>query len=121
MTSQERSKLMKEKWKNPEYREHMSEAHKWITEEKHPNWKGEDVGYVPLHIWVRKHLGKPSKCEHCQSTDKKRYEWANLSGKYKRNLYDWIRLCRGCHIINDKAKGFWGHSKGNENRRVIIL
>ena len=30
--------------------------------ESHPQWKGEDVGYVGLHIWVRKSKGKPSLC-----------------------------------------------------------
>lgn len=47
-------------------------------------------------------------CEHCKSTTKKRYEWANASGDYLRNLSDWIRLCKSCHIKYDKDRGAWG-------------
>ena len=25
------------------------------------------------------------------------YEWANISGEYKRNRNDFLRLCRTCH------------------------
>jgi hypothetical protein len=67
-----------------------------------PNWKGNKVGKTALHNWVEKQLGKPKKCEHCQSTTKSKYEWANKSQKYKRDLDDWIRLCTKCHAKYDK-------------------
>ena len=72
-------------------------------EEKHLNWKGNNVGYQALHTWVRKHKGTPQKCEHCGRTDKKKYEWANIDHSYKRNLDDWIRLCTKCHREYDKT------------------
>lgn len=65
--------------------------------EKHPLWKGDNVGYTGLHQWVRRKLGTPSRCEFCFTEEKRRYQWANISRKYKRDLNDWIRLCPSCH------------------------
>ena len=65
-------------------------------------WKGDEVSYAGLHMWVKKELGAPKYCEHCKKTDKKRYEWANISRQYKRVLTDWVRLCKSCHIAYDK-------------------
>lgn len=73
-------------------------------EEQSPNWKGNEVGKGALHDWVKRQLGKPKKCSKCCSTNDKKYEWANISRKYKRELSDWIRLCRKCHIIFDGSK-----------------
>lgn len=68
----------------------------FMADEKHPNWKGDKVGYSALHNWIRKKLGKPKKCEHCGTT-KGTLHWANKSGEYKRDLTDWISLCVRCH------------------------
>ena len=57
--------------------------------------------YGSIHTWMNYHFGKPMKCEHCKNTDKKRYDWANISGKYLRIKEDWYRLCRSCHIKYD--------------------
>ena len=70
-------------------------------EEKSPGWKGDIVGKQALHNWVERKLGKPQKCEHCGSTEKKKYEWANKSQEYKRDLGDWLRLCTKCHAKYD--------------------
>ena len=57
-------------------------------------WKGNKVGYVALHMWIRKMKGKPEICEHCGNSAK---HWANIDHKYRRNLEDYISLCVGCH------------------------
>lgn len=64
--------------------------------EESPSWKGDRVGYGALHDWVRKWKGKPRICEHC-GIEGNNLEWANKSQEYKRDLNDWIRLCRTCH------------------------
>lgn len=71
--------------------------------EKNASWKGDEVGYHALHHWVNRHLGKPTKCEHCgkDGLRGKSIHWANKSGKYKRNLKDWLRLCVKCHMKYD--------------------
>lgn len=74
-----------------------------ITGEKHPLWKGDSVGYASLHRWVYRHRGAPQRCEVCQTTEKRRYHWANKSKGYRRDLGDWIRLCVSCHKKRDLA------------------
>jgi hypothetical protein len=66
-------------------------------------WKGDDVGYVSLHAWVRRNLGTPKKCEFCNTTTAVKFEWANKSHEYKRDLTDWIRLCVPCHSRYDNV------------------
>jgi len=70
------------------------------------NWKGDKVKYHGLHRWVPKHLGKPTKCEHCKKDGLtgKLIHWANKSGEYKRDLNDWLRLCAKCHKKYDSKK-----------------
>jgi hypothetical protein len=69
-----------------------------ISGSNHYNWKGDSAGYNAIHTWVRSRAGTPSYCEHCKTSDKrKRYEWANVSRNYKRDMQDYIRLCASCH------------------------
>lgn len=107
---------IKRLWKNPKYRIHMIEAklnnpvRYWlgkvrpeISDNKHYKWKGDDVKYHGLHHWVAKKLGTPNTCEHCGKSGLKgrQIHWANKSHQYKRDLNDWIRLCRMCHATYD--------------------
>jgi hypothetical protein len=84
---------------------------------KNNNWKGNKAMYGTLHDWVSLHLGRPKKCSKCGKTDKDAiYQWANISGKYLRNLKDYKRLCVQCHRAEDKnipraAKIYNKHSK----------
>lgn len=61
----------------------------------HHQWGGDNVGYAWMHKWVRKNKVKPGACEHCGEV--KKLEWANKSREYKRDLDDWLALCRLCH------------------------
>lgn len=67
------------------------------TGEKSRRWKGDDAGYVAKHMWITKHHGKAAYCEADKSHIAKRYEWANISGKYKREREDYKQLCPSCH------------------------
>jgi len=69
----------------------------WNTDKK--IWTGSRSEYTKLHRWVRKQKGKPLKCAKCGST--KRMVWANKSQKYKKEIDDWIELCKGCHTKYD--------------------
>lgn len=60
---------------------------------------GANTEYRKLHYWVERQLGKPRICEICGSTNKKRYDWANVSGNYFKDIKDWQRLCRNCHML----------------------
>lgn len=80
--------------------------------DKNPNWKGDKVKYRALHTWVRNSLGIPSQCKFCGKTDKEvKIEWANKSGKYLRELNDWIPLCKKCHRRYDKYLRIEGFKK----------
>jgi len=72
-----------------------------LTGKKSYIWKGDNVGYMALHEWVRKQLGTPSVCVGCGNTKAKRYEWSNISQEYKRDILDWERLCLSCHKKKD--------------------
>lgn len=76
-----------------------------IQNENNGCWKGESASYTAKHIWMVVHFGKANKCENknCKKLSKK-YHWANLSGKYKRNRNDWKMLCVSCHSLFDKGK-----------------
>lgn len=77
-----------------------------IADEKHPMWKGNDVGYRGLHTWIERKSGKPTVCEFCgmKNLIGHKIHWANKSGDYKRDLNDWIRLCAKCHKQYDNPK-----------------
>jgi hypothetical protein len=62
-------------------------------------WKGDQVGYLALHEWVRNHLTKPQTCRDCNKP--KKLDLANISQKYLRDLSDWEWLCRKCHMTKD--------------------
>lgn len=86
--------------------------------ERHPFWKGDAVGYHALHHWVRKYKNKPDSCNHCGSSEK-RLEWANISKQYRRDLDDWIALCKKCHMAYDRRPECPnGHPRTDENTIV---
>jgi hypothetical protein len=62
-------------------------------------WLGDDIGYVPLHAWVRRKLGKAYECVYCGSSkdEGKRIHWASISHEAKRDLNDYMSLCASCH------------------------
>ena len=84
-----------------------------ITGENHFAWKGDEVGYIALHDWVKSKLGKANQCEDCSGArNSKRFEWANISGEYKRELADWKQLCSKCHHeFDDIANKGWTTKK----------
>ena len=78
------------------------------------NWKGDNVGYFALHAWLSRKLGQPKKCDKCGTMVSKRYEWANVSKEYKRNLSDWTRLCSECHHeFDDIGNKIWASRRKN--------
>src|SRR5215831_19033746 len=60
-----------------------------------PAWKGDQAGIGARHDWIRLRKPKTGQCEWCGA---KRYtELHNISGEYKRDLKDWVELCKPCH------------------------
>jgi hypothetical protein len=67
--------------------------------DKHHMWKGDAVGIDALHVYIRRRLPKPDKCQECHEA--KPYDLANISNEYKRDVSDWEWLCRRCHMKKD--------------------
>src|SRR3990167_4985047 len=78
--------------------------------EKNVNWKGKNASYAAKHIWAVNNFGKPIQCEKCGET-KKKLNWANISGKFKRKRSDWLELCVSCHRKYDYKNGSY-HTRG---------
>lgn len=85
---------------------------KIMKNEKHPMWKGDNVGYDALHRWIRINKPLPNCCETCKRD--KKLEAANLSGEYKRDINDFKWLCRSCHKKFD-----WKEMKRNKHVNFI--
>lgn len=71
--------------------------------QNNPNWKGDDVGYQGIHIWLRKNYGYPKMCELCQTPGERvkrqwSLSWALKKGcQYKRRRENFLPLCDKCH------------------------
>lgn len=71
---------------------------------KHYSWKGEQVSYAGLHMWLNREKTKPKTCSKCGKKGSSRsIQWANIDGKYRRVLSDYIALCSSCHKLKDLA------------------
>lgn len=100
----EKEKLRREKISKNNARYWLGKKREDVADAKNSRWKGESVGYNGLHKWIERKLGKPKYCAYCQITTAKKFEWANISRTYKRDLSDWIRLCTSCHRLYDYGK-----------------
>jgi hypothetical protein len=67
--------------------------------EGNPLWKGNNVGRISLHEWIRNHKSKPDLCEECHKN--KPFDLANISGQYLRDINDFRWICRKCHMLSD--------------------
>ncbi len=63
-------------------------------------FNGTNQEYKAVHAWINYHGGTPMICEFCGTG--LNLEWANISGDYKRELNDWVRLCKKCHFAYDR-------------------
>ncbi len=84
--------------------EWKEEAKKRMTGSKNHLWKGNKVGYVGLHHWLYRWLGKANHCEVCGKNDKRMYHWCNIDHQYRRVLDDYIPMCVPCHRKYDYSK-----------------
>jgi len=76
---------------------------KWREEgggvgDKNPTWKGDKASKKAIAIWAKTRLGSPLKCSKCNEDGKKhQLRWVSISGKYKRDLSDFVTICASCH------------------------
>jgi len=75
--------------------------------EKNGMWKGDNIKYFGIHVWVRTHYPK-KQCEYCGAV--KDLHIANITGNYNRDFLNWRRLCRSCHMKLDIRTGVRKHT-----------
>lgn len=64
--------------------------------ENNANWKTGELKYSTVHKWIVRTCGR---ADHCVNGHKaKKYDWANKTGEYKRDINDWHQLCRSCNM-----------------------
>lgn len=78
----------------------------------HYKWQGLYPSYTAVHSWIQKHYGKANKCEQKSEECAKRFEWANISGKYKRDRKDFKMLCSRHHQREHRQEDY-GNKYGN--------
>lgn len=96
---------------------------KYATSDKHkgsgnPMWKGDRVGYMGIHTWLRDKFIK-GPCNHCGTLEKSR-DWALIKGKkHMRRKENYIPLCKSCHLKYDYTEE--RKTKIFPNRRKLLL
>lgn len=106
--SEETKKKMSESQKG---RHHSEETKKKLSGKNNYGWKGDNAGYNSIHIWIRKHKSPQELCSMCGK--KVQLQLANISGKYYRDINDFMWLCVKCHRKFD--------SNSNQNRTSHVL
>lgn len=87
-----------------------------ISDKNSKLWLGENAGYFQKHKWIRSQGINRDFCLHCgikgeyRKDNKWTIEFCNISGNYKRNISDWICLCRKCHRKFDFNKLKYTHT-----------
>jgi hypothetical protein len=115
------SKTFKKNYKkenHPFYNKHHSEETKKKMSknrtgkqkaEKNPAWKGNNVGNVGLHRWLRKNKPKSKVCEFCKNKKKfEDLEIANITRIYNRDFSNYKWACNKCHKKLDFPNGLIG-------------
>lgn len=83
--------------------------------------KACQLTYRAIHYRIYNLYGKPKKCEECNSENQKKYEWANLTGKYGLQRSEWKRLCTKCHRkLDEHSKKMWKTRDFNKQKIQII-
>lgn len=93
----------------------MSGENNWI-------WKGNSVKKRALHSRFYKKIIGYGICKFCKKECKT--DLANISGKYKTELNDWMWLCRRCHSRFDKGwifeKKQWYKTCSGCNQKLLV-
>lgn len=85
-----------------------------LTGDLSPSWKGDEAGLDAQHKRVVRKRGRPQKCSQCGTEDPaKYYHWAFNNTGDRNNVWDYNRMCAGCHRSYDDEFAPRGSRHGN--------
>ncbi len=70
-----------------------------LSGSNNPMWKGDDIGYKAIHVWINVNFGKANMCENPECLHKStKFEWAKIKDMaYERRRENFFMLCIQCH------------------------
>lgn len=78
-------------------------ARYWLGKKRPELYKGEDASINRKHKWIEEKMGKAK--EHiCICCGRQAQDWANKDHSYKRDIDDYMPMCRSCHKKYDLKK-----------------
>lgn len=90
-------------WHKPHTKKWKKENSKRMSNEKNPNWKGNNASYRTIHQWVRRRKPKSMFCEKCgKITDK--LDAHSINHTYERDISKWQWRCRSCNNLGVRIK-----------------
>ena len=67
--------------------------------------EGYSGHYYNVHSWLVRTYGNAQYCQMDKAHKAKRFEWANVSGDYLKDINDYMQLCPSCHRKMDYKEG----------------
>ena len=68
-----------------------------IQDKRRINVRDNTQEYRQIHKWLRRNFGDADICEMDNNHKSNKYEWANISGNYLKDINDWKKMCPSCH------------------------
>jgi hypothetical protein len=66
------------------------------------NFKDGRAKYSSVHKWVVRWFGRADLCENKNCNKKsKTFDWACITGVYEKDINNFKKLCRSCHVKLD--------------------
>lgn len=85
-----------------ETRKKISQGRKGkLVGKNNPSWKGDNIKYQMIHIWLRKNFPKKNVCNFCNKRKNTDYALKKRKIHLRRRNHH-FELCRKCHQCYDK-------------------
>jgi len=98
--------------KPPFTAEHKRKISEALKGKKYGKELGE-IGYIGIHVWLKRTYGNPPRCMDCgvegkMVGEKQKHwniQWSNKDHKHRRVIEDYTPRCPKCHKEYDVANG----------------
>lgn len=113
--------------KSEETKNKISKSHKGkYVGDKNPNWKGDNAGYHPKHVWLRKNKPKPEVCDICglpeyYNDNLGKLRLSNKTGKLIRDINNFQWVHESCHKWYDKENKIIHEGVPIRKKRKMVI